>query len=76
MPYMFNFQHSSGLKDIPRAIAGITLAEDRLTALQRATQPPATEHATQERACAAALLARLRFRKHYLQVCHRGPVKL
>ena len=63
LTYMFGFQDSQGLEDVPKAVATIVGAEEQLSAVNRGFRLGGTEAGI-----AAALLCRLRFRRNLLNV--------
>lgn len=66
--YMFGFQDSSGLADIPSAVAETTLAEEQLSANRQSPHSSDTHQNGVSGVLVTALLARLRFRRNLLNV--------
>ncbi len=69
LAYMFGFQDSRGLEDVPQAVAAIVGVEEQLSAVHRGSRSAGAEAGV-----AAALLCRLRFRRNLLNV--GGPLSL
>ena len=59
--YMFGFQDSNGASDIPKAVAGLEVVEERLSGSAKPIQ-----------AVTAAQIVRLRFRRTLLEVSPLG----
>ena len=68
---MFGFHDSSGMSDMPRAVAEISLAEEQLTAIQQLTATKSGRESSSQ-AFVTAMLVRLKFRRNLLNV---SPLK-
>jgi hypothetical protein len=65
--YMFGFQDSQGLEDVPKAVAAIVMAEEQQSAIHRRPKPGVGSET--DRRVVPAMLCRMRFRRNLLNVC-------